>query len=151
MHALHAMHTLHAMHGIRHCLVIARAQNVRGTFTRHRVRKSGNLFWALQETSLQTATAPSAQHPPSMPPSRHCGGGTSIRRPAPLIGHFEFKTREVNMFSFLVCVRGRYLLPTVWFMAGLSRTIPAVAMRMMLINEMKVEPEQQAILGVWLL
>ena len=55
------------------------------------------------------------------------------------------------MFSFLVCVRGRYLLPTVWFMAGLSRTIPAVAMRMMLINEMKVEPEQQAILGVWLL
>ena len=45
--------------------------------------------------------------------------------------------------------RNRYLLPAVWFMAGFSRAVPGVAMRMLLISELRVEPAQQAVLGVW--
>ena len=45
--------------------------------------------------------------------------------------------------------RNHYVLPAVWFMAGFSRSIPSVAMRMLTVNEMRVQPAQQAILGVW--
>jgi hypothetical protein len=45
--------------------------------------------------------------------------------------------------------RNGIVLPAVWLMAGISRSLPGVAMRMMLVNEIKVQPEQQAILGVW--
>ena len=45
--------------------------------------------------------------------------------------------------------RNEYLLPMVWFMAGFSRALPSVAMRMLVVNEMQVAPYQQAILGVW--
>ena len=45
--------------------------------------------------------------------------------------------------------RNHHVLPAVWFMAGFSRALPSVAMRMLVVNELRVEPEQQAILGVW--
>ena len=45
--------------------------------------------------------------------------------------------------------RNHRVLPAVWFMAGFSRALPSVAMRMLVVNELRVEPEQQAILGVW--
>lgn len=45
--------------------------------------------------------------------------------------------------------RNHHVLPAVWFMAGFSRALPSVAMRMLMVNELRVEPEQQAILGVW--
>ena len=45
--------------------------------------------------------------------------------------------------------RNHHVLPAVWFMAGFSRALPSVARRMLVVNELRVEPEQQAILGVW--
>ena len=45
--------------------------------------------------------------------------------------------------------RNDAVLPAIWFMAGISRSLPTVAMRMLIINELRVEPEQQAVLGVW--
>ena len=45
--------------------------------------------------------------------------------------------------------RNEYVLPTVWFMAGFSRALPSVAMRMLIVNEMQIQPYQQAVLGVW--
>ena len=44
--------------------------------------------------------------------------------------------------------RNRYILPVLWFMAGFSRAVPSVAMRILMVNELKVQPAQQAILGV---
>ena len=44
--------------------------------------------------------------------------------------------------------RNRYILPVLWFMAGFSRAVPSVAMRILMVNELKVQPAQQAMLGV---
>ena len=47
------------------------------------------------------------------------------------------------------CVdRNRYILPVLWFMAGFSRAVPSVALRILMVNELKVQPAQQATLGV---
>ena len=42
--------------------------------------------------------------------------------------------------------RNGSVLPVRWLMAGSSRALPGVAMRMLLVIELHVEPEQQAIL-----
>jgi hypothetical protein len=66
-----------------------------------------------------------------------CRGLLAARR-APMRGSARFCHR-----------RNHHVLPAVWFMAGFSRALPSVAMRMLMVNELRVEPEQQAILGVW--
>ena len=38
--------------------------------------------------------------------------------------------------------RNHHVLPAVWFMAGFSRALPSVAMRMLVVNELRVDPEQ---------
>lgn len=57
--------------------------------------------------------------------------------------------RVIPMCDSCIARRNAFLLPGIWFMAGLSRALPGVAMRMLLVNELGVQPAKQAILGVW--